>query len=96
MIKQLPKESVADFNLRFPSLRHQLTRAPIEEEAKDTFLAALRRPLRTTLTTQSVKGETKDMVIEQALQLELEDEDEGLSLTSLWQALPQEEEYRFL
>ena len=35
------------------------------------------------------------MVIERALQLELEDEDEGLSMTSLRQALPQDEEYRF-
>ena len=35
-----------------------------------------------------------DMVIEQVLQLELEDEDEGLSMTSLRQALPQDEEYR--
>ena len=41
-IKQLPKEFATDFSLRFQSLRCQLTWAPIKEEAKDTFLVALR------------------------------------------------------
>ena len=59
------------------------------------FLATLRRPIWTTLNTHSVKGETSDMVIERALQLELEEEDEGLSMASLWPALPQEEEHQF-
>ena len=57
-------ESVTDFSLRFQSLRWQLTWAPADEEAKETFLAALRRPIRMTLNTHSVKGETTDMVIE--------------------------------
>ena len=89
-IKQLPTESIADF-----SLRRNLTQTLVDEEAKETFLAALRRPIRTTLNTHSVKGETSDMVIERALQLELEEEDEGLSMALLRQALPQEEEHRF-
>ena len=45
------------------------------------------------LNTHSVKGETTDMVIEQALQPELEEEYEGLSMASLRQALTQEEEH---
>ena len=68
----------------------------MEDEAKNTFLAALRQPLRNMLIiTQCVKGKTVDIVIEWALQLELKDEGEGLSMASLWQALPQDEEYRF-
>ena len=92
-IKQLRTESIADFSLRFQSLRRQLTRALIDEEARETFLAALRRLVRTTLNMHSVKGETADMTIERALQLKLEEEDEGLSMASLRQALTQEEEH---
>ena len=73
-IKQSPKESVADFSLQFQSLHRQLIRILMEEYANNA--------------TQSLEGETADMVIEQALQLELEYEDEGLSMASLRQALP--------
>ena len=59
-IKQLPTESIVDFSLRFQSLRRNLTRAPTDEEAKETFLAALRRPLRTMLNMHNVKGETTE------------------------------------
>ena len=65
-IKQLPSESMTDFSLRFQNLRRKLDRVPTEDE---TFLAALRRPIRTTLNNNSVKGETTDMVIGRALQL---------------------------
>ena len=74
--------------MRFQSLWWQLTRASTNKEAKETFLAVLRWPIRTMLSTHSVKGETTDMVIERALQLELEEEDEGLSMASLRQPLP--------
>ena len=50
-------------------------RVPTEGEAKDTFLVALQRPVKNAMTTQAMKGETTDMVIEWTLQLELEDED---------------------
>ena len=65
------------------------------DEAKGTFLAALRRTLRTTLGMQNFMGQMTDTVIERALQLELEDEDDGLSMASLRQALPGDEEYWF-
>ena len=66
-----------------------LERAPTDDDARETFLAALRQPIRTTLNNSSVKGETTDMFIERALQLELdEEEDTG-------QELPQDEERHF-
>ena len=67
----------------------------MEDEAKETFLAALRRPLQTTLNTQNLTGQMADTVIERALQLELEEEDEGLSMASLLEVLPRDEEYHF-
>ena len=73
-------ESVANFSLRFQNLRCQLTRDPTEDEAKETFLVALRRPLRTTLGLQNFTRQTVDTFIEKALQLELEDEENGLSM----------------
>ena len=94
-IKQLPTESVMDFSLRFQNLQRKLERAPTCDETRETFLEALRRPIRTTLNTNSVKGKTTDMVIEGALQLELDEEEEGFSISSLQQALPQEEERHF-
>ena len=94
-IKQLPSESIADFSLRFQNLRRKLERVPTEDEARETFLTAQQRPLRTTLTNTSVKGETTDMVIERALNLELDEEEEAFSMSSLRQALPQDEERHF-
>ena len=40
-IKQLPTESDADYSLRFQNLRRKLERAPTDDEAQETFLAAL-------------------------------------------------------
>ena len=94
-IKQLPSESIADFSLRFQNLRRKLDRVPTEDEARETFLAALRRSIRTALNSNSVKGETTDSVIERALQLELEEEEEAFSMSTLRQALPQDEERQF-
>ena len=48
-IWQLQQESVTDFSLRFENLRCQLTRAPTKDEVKETFLVALRQPLRIML-----------------------------------------------
>ena len=86
-IKQLPSESIADFSLRFQNLRRKLDRVPTEDEARETFLAALRRSIRMALNSNSVKGETTDLVIERALQLELEEEEEAFSMSTLRQAL---------
>mgnify|MGYP000273500048 CR=1 FL=1 len=44
-IKHMSQESVADFSLQFKSLCRQLTCMPTKDEAKETFLAELRRPL---------------------------------------------------
>ena len=82
-IKQLPSESITDFSLRFQNLQRKLERASTDDEARETFLATLRRPIRTTLNNNSVKGETTDMVIERALQLELNEEEEAYSMSSL-------------
>ena len=94
-IKHLPSESIADFNLRIQNLRRKLDWIPNEDEACETFLAALRRPIRAALNNNSVKGETRDMVIERALQLELDEEEGAFSMTTLRQALPQDEERHF-
>ena len=67
----------------------------MEDEAKETFLATLHRPFRTTLNMQNFTGQTADTVIERALQLESKEEEEGLSMASLRQALPKDEEYCF-
>ena len=67
----------------------------MENEAKETCLAALHRPLQTMLNMQNFTGRTADTVIEWALQLELEKEDDGMSMTSLRHALPRDKEYRF-
>ena len=91
----LPSESIVDFSLHFQILWRKLESVPTEDEAHEIFLAALRRPIRTTLNNKSVKGETTDMVIEQALQLELDEEEEAFSMSSLRQTLPQDEECHF-
>mgnify|MGYP000011048565 CR=1 FL=1 len=44
---------------------------------------------------QNLTSQMTDAVIEWALQLELEEEDDGMSMASLRQALPRDEEYRF-
>ena len=94
-IKQIPSESIADFSLRFQNLRRILERAPTEDEAHETFLTALRRPIRTTLNNTNVKGETADMVTERALNLELDEKEETFSMSSLRQTLPPDEELHF-
>ena len=86
MIKQPPSESITDFSLQFQNLRRKLERVPAEHEACKTFLAALWRPIRTTLNNNSVKAETTDMVIERALQLELDEEEEAFSMSTVQQA----------
>ena len=63
-IKQLSSKSIIDFSLRFQNLRQKLDRVPTEDEVRETFLAALRRPIQSALNNNSVKGETTDMVIE--------------------------------
>ena len=40
-IKQLPTQSIEDFSIRFQNLRRKLEQAPIDDEARETFLAAL-------------------------------------------------------
>ena len=45
---------------------------------------------------KNITGQTVDTVIECALHLELEEEDEGLSMASLHQGVPRDEEYHFL
>ena len=47
---QYSKESIADFVICFQNLWSQLTRLPTEGEAIHTFLAALRGPMRPTLS----------------------------------------------
>ena len=42
-----------------------------------------------------MKGETVDMVNDRALQLELDEEEEAFSMSTLRQALPQDEERHF-
>ena len=40
-------------------------------------------------------GKTTDRIIDQALQMELDNEDEGMTMSSLRHALPRDEEYPF-
>ena len=52
-------------------------------------------PIRVALNNNTVKGETTDMLIERALQLELDEQEEAFSMSTLRQALPQDEEGHF-
>ena len=51
--------------------------------------------MRTTLGMLDFTGQMIYTVINRILRMELEDTDEGMSMTSLRQALPREDEYRF-
>ena len=72
-----------DFSLRFQNLQRKLERVPTDDKARETFLATLWRPIRTMLNSHNVQRETTDMVIERVLQLELDEEEEEFSMSSL-------------
>ena len=57
-------EPIFEFVIRFQNLQSQLTWLPTEDEARETFLAALREPMRTTLTMLDFMGQTTDNVID--------------------------------
>ena len=92
---QEAKEIVAQFIIRFQNLHRQLTRAPPEEDVKEIFLAALREPLWTTLAVVDFKTNTIDQVIDRVLNMERAQNGNHLTMRTLQQALPTEEDLWF-
>ena len=68
-------------------------RAPTKDEAKDTFLTTLSKPIRMTVDMLDFTGQTTNKVINRVLQLEMEDIEETMSMTSLRPVSPWDDKY---
>ena len=69
-MRQEEQETVPQFIIRFQTLHNQLTRAPLEDEAKVMFLAALREPLRRMCGVLDFRTSTMDHVIDRVLEID--------------------------
>ena len=92
MISQEAHETVPQFIIRFQNLRRQLARQLLEEDVKETFLSALREPLRTTLAVFDFKEQSLEQVIDKALLMDKTQTCNNLSMASLQKSLPMAEE----
>ena len=86
-------ETVPQFIIRFQTLHRQLTSAPLEDEAKAVYLAALRESLRTMCVVVDFRTNTIDQVVDRVL--EKDKNNTLMSMGALQQALPKEEDLRF-
>ena len=84
---------VPQFIILFQTLHNQLTRAPLEDEAKAVFLAALREPLRTMCAVLDFRTSTMDQVIDRVL--EIDKNSSLMSMGALQQALSKDEDLPF-
>ena len=91
-IFQETHEVVPQFITQFQNLRRQLTRQPPEEDIKETFLSALREPLRTTLAVFDFKEQSLEQVIDKSLLMDKTQTCNNLSMASLQKSLPMAEE----
>ena len=76
-------EIVPRFFIRFQNLRRQLARQLLEEDVKETFLSALREPLRTTLAVFNFKEQSLEQVIDKALLMDKMQTCNTMSIVSL-------------
>ena len=63
-------ETVSRFIVRFQNLLRQLARPLHEEDVKETFLSALREPLRTMLAVFDFKDQSLEQVMDKALTMD--------------------------
>ena len=68
---------------------------PPEDDVKETFLSALREPLRTTLAVFDFKEQSLEQVIDKALLMDKTQTCNNMSMMSLRKSLPTTEELRF-
>ena len=94
-IFQETHEVVPQFITQFQNLRRQLTRQPPEEDIKETFLSALREPLRTTVAMFDFKEQSLEQVIDKALLMDKTQSCNIMSMVSLQKSFPTVEELRF-
>ena len=69
-ISQESHETVSRFIVRFQNLLRQLARPLHEEDVKETFLSALREPLRTMLAVFDFKDQSLEQVMDKALTMD--------------------------
>ena len=85
-----------EFVIRFQNLRLQVARPIPEDELKDTLLAALREPLRTTLALFDFKNQSLEKEIDKALAMDRTQSNNTMTMAALHRSLPAvEEELRF-
>ena len=75
--------TVPQFVIRFQSLRHQLTWLTLVDELNETFLSALREPLRTTLVVVDFTRKTPKEVIDHVLRLDSAQTNDNMNMTAL-------------
>mgnify|MGYP000597861148 CR=1 FL=1 len=92
-VYQEAHEIVPQFIIRFQTLHRQLTSAPLEDEAKAVYLAALRESLRTMCVVLDFRTNTIDQVVDQVL--EMDKNSSLMSMGALQRALPKDEDLRF-
>ena len=90
LICQEPHETVAQFTIRFQDLYRQVADDVSAQHIPDTFLSSLREPLRTTLALTNFANQTIKEVIARVLALDRSQHGAAFSMTSLQNALPQE------
>ena len=90
-IGQEPHETVAQFTIRFQDLYRQVADDVSAQHIPDTFLSSLREPLRTTLALTNFANQTIEQVIARVLALDRTQHGAAFSMTSLQNALPQED-----
>ena len=85
-MSQEPQETVEQFTIRFPDLDDVSA-----QHIPDTFLSSLREPLRTTVALTNFANQTIEQVIVRVLALDRTQHNTAFSMSSLQNALPQED-----
>ena len=86
---------VFQFTIRFQDLYCQLAQDVSANHLKNTFLAGLREPLRTTLALTDLSQKTIEQVVAHVLALERAQNSTSFSMGSLQTAFPTHEETQF-
>ena len=88
-------ETVSQYSLRFQDLYRQLGQDVSVNHLRDTFLAGLREPLRTTLALIDFSQQTIKQVVARELALDHAHHSIAFSMGTLQSALPTVEETQF-
>ena len=94
-MRQEPQYTVTQLTIRFQNRYLQLAEDVSAHHILDTFLAGLRKTLRTTLALTDFSHQTIEQVITRVLAIDQTQQNTTFSMGSLQSTLPPQEDHRF-